>query len=83
MTKGEDERVREANETLARVSRDSEAIADSSVARVVRHMTGADAPVLPDGRRDPIEVWGRRIGRAIGVAVVIYLAVSLIMQLRH
>ncbi|CAH1658078.1 MAG: hypothetical protein KF735_05255 [Chelatococcus sp.] len=82
MTKGDDEREREAKETLERVSRDSEAIADSGVARVVRHMTGADAPLLPDGRRDPIEVWGRRIGRAIGVVIVIYLAVSLFTQLR-
>lgn len=82
MTDGDDERAREAKVALERVARDSETVASSSVARVVRHMAGADAPTLPDGRRDPIEIWGRRIGRAIGAVVVIYLAVSLFMKFR-
>jgi len=77
----EDEaRAKEASETLARVARESETIGGSAVKRVARHFAGTDAPAGPNGRRDAIEVWGRRIGRAIGLVIVVYLALSLIGQ---
>jgi hypothetical protein len=40
--------------------------------RTADHLAGADAP--PD---DPIEKWGRRVGRTLGVIVAIYLAFQL------
>jgi hypothetical protein len=77
----EDEvRAKEASEALARVSRDSETIGGSAVKRAVRHFAGDDAPKGAEGRRDSIEIWGRRIGRAIGLLIVVYLALSLISQ---
>jgi hypothetical protein len=77
----EDEaRAREAAEALARVSRDSETVGGSAVKRAVLHFVGGDAPKGADGRPDQIEIWGRRIGRAIGLLIVVYLALSLISQ---
>lgn len=70
-------RAREAKRVLDRVSRESETIATSSFARVARqatdHMAGADAD-----QNDKAEVWGRRIGRGLGVVAALVLLVMLI-----
>ncbi len=69
----------EAREALERVQRDTDTLGSSALARMGRragdHFGGKDA-VDPDGRTDPIELWGRRIGRVlslIGVVVLTYL----------
>jgi hypothetical protein len=75
----EEARRREAIETLDRL-RDRDTVADSALVRAARrtaaHFAGADA-VGPDGTADPIELWGRRIGRTLGLLAVIGLSLYL------
>ncbi len=82
----EQEREREAREALERVRRDTETVGTSALARMSRraqeHFGGDDAPSTEDGRADPIELWGRRIGRALSLVGVVVLAVWLLVQLR-
>ena len=82
MSESEDEkRAREARETLARVQRDSETLGTSSAARaagtgarrVADHFAARDAQSAPGGG-DPVELWGRRIGRGLSLIGVIVLA---------
>ena len=72
MTPRDEERVREAHEALRRVEAETESIGTSALARAARHMSGADAPA-----DDRIEVWGRRIGRGLGLLFALYLAATL------
>jgi hypothetical protein len=72
-----------ARRDLERLAEQGEIIGTSSMARSAkasleragRHLGGADAP-----QDDPIEVWGTRIGRALGVVffigLLIYMAVT-------
>jgi hypothetical protein len=73
-------RRREALDTLDKLRRDRAPLAGSGLAdaahRAARHFAGADA-VGPDGARDPIELWGRRIGRALSLLAVIVLSIYL------
>jgi hypothetical protein len=82
----DDERQREARETLQRVARESETIGGSSLGRIGRrlggHFAAQDAVDEADGRPDPVEIWGRRIGRALSLIGVIVLAYLLGSQLR-
>lgn len=82
MTEDNDEkRAREAREALARVERDSETLGTSSAARaagagakrVADHFRARDAQDAA-GEADPVELWGRRIGRALSLIGVIVLA---------
>ena len=59
-----------------RVARESETLLGSSMRRAAGHLSGVDAPA-----DDPIEKWGRRIGRTLGVIVAIYLAFQLYLLL--
>ena len=74
----EDQR-REALATLKTLG-ESDTFATSSLARTARrasdHFSGKDA-VHPDGSVDKVELWGRRIGRALSLAGVIVLAIYL------
>ncbi|MBV8754048.1 MAG: hypothetical protein JO328_14395 [Hyphomicrobiales bacterium] len=76
----EEARRREAVETLDKLKRDRAPLAGSSLAdaarRAVRHFAAADA-IGPDGAGDPIELWGRRIGRALSLVAVIGLSIYL------
>ncbi|MDJ1159710.1 hypothetical protein QNA08_15910 [Chelatococcus sp. SYSU_G07232] len=81
----EDERAKEA---LQRVERDSETLASSSIARAAErarnHFAAEDAVGAAEGGgTDRIELWGRRIGRALGLLIVLYLLVSLFGQFGH
>jgi hypothetical protein len=81
-----DEREREAREALERVKRDSETIGTSALARMSRrmgdHFCGKDAiGAADDGGTDAIEVWGRRIGRALSLVGVVVLSLWLAVQL--
>ena len=81
----EDERQKEARAALERVARDSDTIAGSSLARAGRrlrnHFSGKDAEDAA-APADPIELWGRRIGRALSLLGVVVLAYALGVQLR-
>jgi hypothetical protein len=82
----EDERRRQAREALERVARDSETIGTSSLGRVGRrvadHFGAKDAVDEAEGGMDPIELWGRRIGRALSLIGVVVLAYLVGAQLR-
>jgi hypothetical protein len=73
----ERERRAEAEKVLAGVRRDTETIGDTqlkhSTHRLADHFAGADAD--PDDR---IEIWGRRIGRALSLVAVIALLAHLV-----
>jgi hypothetical protein len=73
-------RRREALDALEKLRRDRAPLAGSGLAdaarRAARHFAAADA-VSPGGARDPIELWGRRIGRALSLLAVIALSIYL------
>jgi hypothetical protein len=75
----EEEERREALATLDSL-RDSDTFATSALARTARratdHFTAKDA-VAEDGSVDRIELWGRRIGRALSLAGFVALAIYL------
>ena len=79
----EQDQEKEAKAALERVARDSETIGASSLARMGRrvgdHFAGRDA-IDAEGA-DPVEVWGRRIGRALSLVGVVALAWWLGVQL--
>ena len=79
------DREREAREALERVQRDTDTLGSSALARMGRragdHFGGKDA-VDPDGRTDPIELWGRRIGRVLSLIGVVILGLWLLVQLK-
>jgi hypothetical protein len=82
----DDQRERQAREALDRVARDSEIVGSSSIARAGRrmgdHFAGRDAVGTAEGGgTDPIELWGRRIGRALSLVGVVVLALWLAAQL--
>ena len=82
----DDQRERQAREALDRVARDSETVGSSSIARAGRrmgdHFAGRDAVGAAEGGgTDPIELWGRRIGRALSLVGVVVLALWLAAQL--
>lgn len=70
------EEERESKRVLSRVDRESETIGSSSFARSAEktrdHFLGKDSD--PD---DPIEIWGKRIGRGLSVAITIVLVLYL------
>jgi hypothetical protein len=78
--KGEDDRRKQAQEALDRVRAESETIGGSTLGRVARrtadHFAAKDA-IDEHGQTDPIELWGRRIGRALSLAGVIGLSIYL------
>lgn len=82
----DEEREREAREALERVRRDTESVGSSALARMSRqaqeHFGGRDAVGAgPDGGTDPIELWGRRIGRTLSLVGVVVLGLWLLIQL--
>ena len=69
-------REAEARRTLDRVAQDSEVIGQSTFVRTAErvrsHMRADEAD-----ETDPVEIWGRRTGRAISVIAFVLLAVWL------
>jgi len=67
---------RESKRILERVSREAESGARSTVDHAVQrardHVSDADVD-----QRDPIEYWGTRIGRVLGIVVAVGLIVWL------
>ncbi|QRM29709.1 hypothetical protein [Microvirga sp. VF16] len=83
----QDREAREAREALERVQRDSETLGSSALARMGQragdHFGAKDAiGAAEGGGTDPIELWGRRIGRALSLIGVVILAIWLLIQLR-
>jgi hypothetical protein len=76
----EEARRREALDALEKLRRERAPLLGSGVAnaarRAAQHFAAADA-VGADGARDPIELWGRRIGRALSLIAVIALSIYL------
>ena len=70
------EEERESKRVLSRVDIDSETVGSSSFARSAEktrdHFLGKDSD--PD---DPIEIWGKRIGRGLSIAITIVLVLYL------
>ncbi len=58
-----DEAISESRRILARVGRESDA---SMMTRVRDHVAARDV-----GGRDPVELWGTRIGRSIAVSILV------------
>ncbi|MBJ6126617.1 hypothetical protein [Microvirga splendida] len=76
----------EAREALERVQRDTDTLGSSAMARMGRragdHFGGRDAiGSAADGGTDPIELWGRRIGRILSLIGVVILGLWLLVQL--
>lgn len=67
----------EARRILERVSRDSESLGTSSLARVAdrlsTHFGGRENP-----KDDEIEIWGKRIARLLALAAFIVLAIHIV-----
>ena len=79
----DEERRLEAQRALDRAARDAETVGTSALARAGRHVSdhfaARDAEAGADV--DPIEVWGRRIGRALSLVGVVVLTAWLGFQL--
>jgi hypothetical protein len=76
----------EAREALERVQRDTETLGSSALARMGRragdHFGGRDAVGASEGgETDPVELWGRRIGRILSLIGVVVLGLWLLVQL--
>jgi hypothetical protein len=83
MTQPPDKSQQEAKAILDRAKRDQEGILASSMARASDHFSGKDAVGQGEGgATDPIEVWGRRIGRSLSLIGVIVLGYLLGVQLK-
>jgi hypothetical protein len=69
---------KESRRILERVARETDPAGNSFVARATKglhdHVTAADAD-----RADPIEVWGTRIGRTLGLLLALGLMVWLVL----
>ena len=64
-----------ARRDLARLAVDRDTLGSSALARMAEHLRAEDAS--PD---DPIEIWGKRIGRGLGAVFFVFLAGSLALK---
>jgi tetrahydromethanopterin S-methyltransferase subunit G len=81
-----DRDAREAREALERVQRDTETLGSSALARMGQrageHFGARDAIGSAEGGgTDPVELWGRRIGRMLSLIGVVILGLWLLVQL--
>jgi hypothetical protein len=71
------DRKEQAQRALEGAARDSEALGTSSLARTARgvsdHFGGQDAPGKGDVGTDPVEIWARRVGRALSIPAALLL----------
>jgi len=70
------DRHAESRRILDRVAREEAGLLGRSASRARGHLTAADAD-----QNDRIEVWGTRIGRAIGILVIVAFCVWLVVYL--
>ncbi|WP_421915697.1 hypothetical protein [Mesorhizobium sp.] len=68
----------ESRRILERIARETDPAGASFVARAVKdahdHVTAADAD-----RSDPIEYWGTRVGRTLGLVLAVGLMIWLVL----
>lgn len=76
-THSDDDSAAEVKRILDRISRDSETVATSSMARS-GDQSARQSEARKAAEEDPIEVLGRRIGRTLGWIAVAILAVYLV-----
>lgn len=76
----EAERARAAREALSNAST-AETAGTSAFARAANHMRARDVESDGEGREDPIEVWGTRLGRGLALVFAIGLVVWLVGHL--
>ena len=73
----DEERRRESERVLERVSTESEVVGTSSFVRqankALDHLKGADGD-----QSDPVEVWAKRFGRGLSIVAFVLLAIWLI-----
>ena len=73
----------DTDRALDRVRRDSDTFGASSLRRMGDHFGARDAFGAGEGgETDPIELWGRRIGRALSLVGVAALSLWLLVQLQ-
>lgn len=65
----------QARRDLARLAVDRDTLGTSALARMAEHLRAEDA-----SSDDPIEVWGKRIGRGLGAVFFVFLAGSLALK---
>jgi hypothetical protein len=63
----------ESRRILERVERESATWLRSATETASRHFGAGDAP--PD---DPVEIWGRRIGRTLGFAFAVAVVIAIL-----
>ena len=66
----------ESQRILDRIERETAVHGNSIVTRAKRHFSAGDADAA-----DPIEVWGTRIGRILGLLVLIAMFIWLVSSL--
>jgi hypothetical protein len=67
------ERGEEADRLLDRAARDSETLGASSLARAGDHVAGRNPGAWENGGDDPVEIWARRVGRALSAPFALVL----------
>jgi hypothetical protein len=68
----------DSREALERLAREDGAFFGSALRRAAAHFSASDAlRTGDDGRTDRIELWGRRVGRALSLVGVLGLAIYL------
>jgi hypothetical protein len=72
---------RAARERLQSLGHETETVGSSSLVRAAKraadHFAARDTEVAAGGMPDPVELWGRRIGRALSLAAFVGLAIYL------
>ncbi len=71
-TSPDEDRARQAKAALDRATRESTGFADSALAKMSDHFSASDAQ-----GQDAAEIWGRRIGRILGLGFLILLVINL------
>ncbi len=73
----------ESKAILDRAEREQQGLLSSSMARASDHFAAKDAVGQGEGgATDPVELWGRRIGRSLSLIGVIALGYMLGVQLK-
>lgn len=83
----EAERRRASQAALAAVVRDAEVVGTSAFARTMKatgERLGAHFSAADVSREDPVEIWGRRIGRGLALvaaaALIVHLVVTYVLH---
>ncbi len=70
----EQKRLAESQRILRQVNRDSDHAGFTPIDRLQKHLSANDID-----KTDPLEVWGTRIGRSLGLVIMISLLLAIIL----